>query len=128
MNQEESTKIHIDNKFAQILTKNPKEVELVHVKTQDQVADTFTKSLKFEDFRKLKTRFGVQNFLITKDSFSTDPTTIKGSGVYLNSTLNWIVLAFSGNHYHRYATMYHHDSDVTFDKLVIVSLDLGNET
>ncbi|RDX93243.1 hypothetical protein CR513_24525, partial [Mucuna pruriens] len=88
MNQEESTKIHIDNKSAQILAKNPvfherskhidtryhfirecivkKEVELVHVKTQDQVADIFTKPLKFEDFRRLRARLGVQNFLITK--------------------------------------------------------------
>ncbi|RDX83787.1 hypothetical protein CR513_35263, partial [Mucuna pruriens] len=85
MNQEESTKIHIDNKFAQVLVKNPvfheqskhidtryhfireyiikKEVELVHMKTQDQIANTFTKSLKFEDFRRLRTRLGMQNFL-----------------------------------------------------------------
>ncbi|RDX73593.1 hypothetical protein CR513_46778, partial [Mucuna pruriens] len=43
-----------------------KEVELVHVKTQDQVANIFTKSLKFEDFRRLRARFRVQNFLIMK--------------------------------------------------------------
>ncbi|RDX69180.1 hypothetical protein CR513_51742, partial [Mucuna pruriens] len=71
MNQEESTKIHIDNKSAQILAKNSvfherskhidtryhfirecivkKEVELVHVKTQDQVADIFTKPLKSQN-------------------------------------------------------------------------------
>ncbi|RDX66360.1 hypothetical protein CR513_54875, partial [Mucuna pruriens] len=56
MNQEESTKIHIDNKSTQILAKNPKDVELVHVKTQDQVADIFTKPLRFEDFRRLRAR------------------------------------------------------------------------
>ncbi|RDX87770.1 hypothetical protein CR513_30721, partial [Mucuna pruriens] len=70
MNQEESTKIHIDNKSTQILAKNlvfyerskhryKKEVELVHVKTQDQVADILTKPLKFEDFRRLRTRLGI---------------------------------------------------------------------
>ncbi|RDY09447.1 Copia protein, partial [Mucuna pruriens] len=81
MNQKESTKIHIDDKSAQILARNPvfhelskhidtryhfirecivkKEVELVHVKTQDQVADIFTKPLKFEDFRKLRARLDV---------------------------------------------------------------------
>ncbi|RDX96424.1 hypothetical protein CR513_20929, partial [Mucuna pruriens] len=88
MNQEESTKIHIDNKSTQILAKNPvfherskhidtryhfirecivkKEVELVYVKIQDQVVDFFTKLLKFEDFKRLRARLGVQNFLIAK--------------------------------------------------------------
>ncbi|RDY08990.1 hypothetical protein CR513_06716, partial [Mucuna pruriens] len=75
MKQEESTKIHIDNKSAQILAKNPerskhidiryhfirecivkKEVKLVHVKTQYQVVNIFTKPLKFEDFRRLRAR------------------------------------------------------------------------
>ncbi|RDX71978.1 hypothetical protein CR513_48600, partial [Mucuna pruriens] len=81
MNQKESTKIYIDNKYAQILAKNSvfherskhinirecivkKKVELVHVKTQDQVAAIFTKPIKFEDFRRLRARLGVQNFLI----------------------------------------------------------------
>ncbi|RDY00546.1 hypothetical protein CR513_16265, partial [Mucuna pruriens] len=85
MNKEESTKIHIDDKLAYVLAKNlvfherskcinrryhfirkciiKKEVALVHVKTQDQVADIFTMSLKFEDFRRLRSRLGVQNFL-----------------------------------------------------------------
>ncbi|RDX85285.1 hypothetical protein CR513_33561, partial [Mucuna pruriens] len=31
-----------------------KEVELVHVKIQDQVVDIFTKTLKFEDFKRLR--------------------------------------------------------------------------
>ncbi|RDY06899.1 putative receptor-like protein kinase, partial [Mucuna pruriens] len=96
MDQEESTKMHIDNKFAQILVKNlvfherskhidtryhfirecivKKEVELVHVKTQDQVADIFTKSLKFEDFRRLRginLEFGSKGIICTKgDVFS----------------------------------------------------------
>ncbi|RDX94898.1 hypothetical protein CR513_22662, partial [Mucuna pruriens] len=87
-NQEESTKIHIDNKSTQVLAKNlvfhersthrdtryhfikecivKKEVELVHVKTQDQVANIFIKSPKFEDFRRLRARLGIQNFLIMK--------------------------------------------------------------
>ncbi|RDX96427.1 hypothetical protein CR513_20918, partial [Mucuna pruriens] len=75
MNQKESTKIHIDNKSTQILAKNPQnidtryhfirewivknDVELVHVKTQDQVADIFTKPLKFEDFKRLRVRLGI---------------------------------------------------------------------
>ncbi|RDX94081.1 Copia protein, partial [Mucuna pruriens] len=81
INQEESKKIHIDNKSTQVLAKNPvfherskhidtryhfirecivkKEVELLHVKTQDQVVDIFTKPLKFEDFRRLREKLGV---------------------------------------------------------------------
>ncbi|RDY09243.1 hypothetical protein CR513_06426, partial [Mucuna pruriens] len=39
-----------------------KEVELVHVKAQDHVANIFTKFLKFEDFKRLKARLGVYNF------------------------------------------------------------------
>ena len=85
--QKESTKIYVDNRSAQELAKNSvfherskhidtryhfirecitkKEVELTHVKTQDQVADIFTKPLKFEDFRRLRARLGVQkNFPI----------------------------------------------------------------
>ncbi|RDY12725.1 Copia protein, partial [Mucuna pruriens] len=68
MNQEENTKLYINNKSAQVLAKNlvfheqnnhidtryhfirqcivKKEVELVHVKTQDQVVDIFIKPLK----------------------------------------------------------------------------------
>lgn len=71
--QMEATEICIDNKSAQALAKNPvyhdrskhidtryhfireciakKEVELKYVKSHDQVADIFTKPLKFEDFR-----------------------------------------------------------------------------
>jgi len=74
--QKESTKIYVDNKYAQELAKNPvfherskhidtryhfireciikKKVELTHVKNQDQVADIFTKPLKFKDFRRLR--------------------------------------------------------------------------
>ena len=37
-----------------------KDVELVHVKTQNQVANIFTKTLMFEDFRRQRTRLGVQ--------------------------------------------------------------------
>ncbi|KAL4368367.1 hypothetical protein GQ457_05G028310 [Hibiscus cannabinus] len=79
--QEGPTKICIDNKSAQALAKNPvfhdrskhidtryhfirehianKEVELKFVKTQDQVADIFTKPLKFEDFKRMRENLGV---------------------------------------------------------------------
>ncbi|RDX96213.1 Cytosolic invertase 1, partial [Mucuna pruriens] len=40
-----------------------KEVDLVHVKTQDQVADIFTKPLKFEDFRRLRAKLGYEPIL-----------------------------------------------------------------
>ncbi|RDX61038.1 hypothetical protein CR513_60767, partial [Mucuna pruriens] len=76
MNQEESTKIHIDNKSVQVLVKNlvfherskhidtrecivKKDVELVHVKIQDQITDIFIKPLKFENFRRLRARLCV---------------------------------------------------------------------
>jgi len=80
--QVEATEIYVDNKSAQALAKNPvfhdrskhidtryhfirecisrKEVELKYVKTQDQVADIFTKPLKFEDFQRLRAKIGVQ--------------------------------------------------------------------
>ncbi|RDX85279.1 Retrovirus-related Pol polyprotein from transposon 17.6, partial [Mucuna pruriens] len=53
MNQEEITKIHIDNKSAQILAKN---------------WCFMNEPLKFQDFRRLRARLGIQNFLITKGS------------------------------------------------------------
>ncbi|XP_059638620.1 uncharacterized mitochondrial protein AtMg00810-like [Cornus florida] len=75
MLQKESTEIFVDNKSAIALAKNPvfherskhidtrfhfirecitkKEVELKFIKSQDQVADIFTKPLKFADFHKL---------------------------------------------------------------------------
>ena len=78
----EATKICIDNKSTQALAKNPvlhdrskhintryhfirecidkKEVQLKYVKTQDQVADIFTKSLKFENFWRLREILGVK--------------------------------------------------------------------
>ncbi|OIT04124.1 retrovirus-related pol polyprotein from transposon tnt 1-94, partial [Nicotiana attenuata] len=80
--QIEATKICIDNKSAQALAKNPvyhdrskhidtryhfiresiakKEVELKYVKSHDQVADIFTKPLKFEDFQRLRSRLGMK--------------------------------------------------------------------
>ena len=79
--QEDATKIFIDNKSTIALRKNPifhdrskhidpryhfiresiskKEVQLKYVKSQDQVADIFTKALKFEDFSRLRARLGV---------------------------------------------------------------------
>jgi len=80
--QKEATEICIDNKSAQAFAKNPifhdrskhidtryhfireciasKEVELKYVKTQDQVADIFTKPLKIEDFRRMRAMLGVR--------------------------------------------------------------------
>ena len=79
--QSEATQICIDNKSTIALGKNPvyhqrskhidirlhsirehvknKDVELVYVKTKDQVADIFTKPLKFEDFIKMRNLLGV---------------------------------------------------------------------
>ena len=74
--------ICVDNKYAQALANNPmyhdrikhidtryhfiqeciakKEVELKYVKCHDQVADIFTKPLKFEDFQRLRSSLGVK--------------------------------------------------------------------
>ena len=38
-----------------------KEVQLKYVKLHDQVVDTFTKPLQFEDFRKLRILLGITN-------------------------------------------------------------------
>ncbi|KAK2967848.1 hypothetical protein RJ640_017226 [Escallonia rubra] len=79
--QEDATKIYIDNKSAIALAKNPvhherskhidtrfhfirehvteQEVELVHVKTHEQVADIFTKPLKADMFYYLQKKLGV---------------------------------------------------------------------
>ena len=76
LSKEESTKIYVDNKSAIVLAKNPtfhdrskhidtryhyikewvarKEVQVKYVKSQGQVADIFSKSLKYEDFIKMK--------------------------------------------------------------------------
>jgi len=75
MSQEETTKIFVDNKSTIALAKNPvfhdrskhidtcyhyirkciarKDVHIEYVKSQDQVANIFTKLLKQEDFIKL---------------------------------------------------------------------------
>jgi len=80
--QQEVTKIHIDNKSAIMLAKNPihhqrskhidiryhfiqehikeKAVELIHVKTKNQVADIFTKPLVDESFNKFKGLLGMK--------------------------------------------------------------------
>ncbi|CAL1396308.1 unnamed protein product [Linum trigynum] len=81
MAQEESTEIYVDNKSVLALAKNPvfhdrskhidtryhflrecveqKEVMLKYVKTEDQIADIFTKPLKQDVFAKLRTLLGV---------------------------------------------------------------------
>ncbi|XP_057791180.1 uncharacterized mitochondrial protein AtMg00810-like [Salvia miltiorrhiza] len=81
--QKEPTTICVDNKSAIALSKNPvfhnrskhidtrfhyireciakKEVQVEYVKSQDQVADIFTKPLKFEDFIKLRSLLGMIN-------------------------------------------------------------------
>ena len=79
--QEDPTKIYIDNQSAIALAKNPvyherskhidtrhhfirehvknKEVELISCKTNDQIADIFTKLLKGEIFSRLKFMLGM---------------------------------------------------------------------
>ncbi|GKV40339.1 hypothetical protein SLEP1_g47998 [Rubroshorea leprosula] len=79
--QDEATTIYIDNKSTIALGKNPmfhdrskhidtryhfirecierKDVKLAYVKTNDQIADIFTKALKFEDFARLRAWIGV---------------------------------------------------------------------
>lgn len=81
MSQEVPTTIRVDNKSAIALAKNPvfhergkhidtrfhfmwdciekKEVKLAYVRTDDQVADIFTKLLKFKDFPRLRALIGV---------------------------------------------------------------------
>ncbi|KAG6430109.1 hypothetical protein SASPL_108170 [Salvia splendens] len=81
--QKEPTTICVDNKSTIALSKNPvfhnrskhidtrfhyirecvanKEIQVEYVKSQDQVADIFTKPLKFEDFIKIKTLLGMTN-------------------------------------------------------------------
>ena len=81
MSQVEATEIFVDNKSALALAKNPvfhdrskridtryhfireciarKEVQLEFVKSQDQVADIFTKPLKYDTFYKLQALLGV---------------------------------------------------------------------
>ncbi|KZV06675.1 hypothetical protein F511_45844 [Dorcoceras hygrometricum] len=52
---------HIDTRYhfiRECIAK--KEVELKHVKTMDQVADIFTKPLKFDSFEKLRFMLGVR--------------------------------------------------------------------
>lgn len=79
--QKEATEIHVDNKSAIALARNPvfhdrskhidtryhyirecvanKEVQLKYVKTFDQVADIFTKPLKHETFQRLRSMLGM---------------------------------------------------------------------
>lgn len=79
--QEEPTNICVDNKSAIALAKNPvfhdrskhidtryhyicecvarKDVQLEFVRSQDQIADIFTKPLKFEDFARLRNLLGL---------------------------------------------------------------------
>ena len=88
MEQKEATVVIIDNKSAQALAKNPvfhdrskhidtryhfireciakKEVELEYVRTNDQIADIFTKPLKYDIFQQLRLKLGVvKNFKFT---------------------------------------------------------------
>jgi len=83
MSQKEPTSIFVDNKSPIALAKNPifhdrskhiyshyhyirecierKDVQVGYVKSQDQVADIFTKPLKHEDFIKLRGLLGMTN-------------------------------------------------------------------
>lgn len=82
LEQEGSTSVMIDNKSTQSLAKDhifhgrskhiftryyfirecvaKKEIELRYAKSMDQVDDTFTKSLKFDDFHRLRFMLGVR--------------------------------------------------------------------
>lgn len=81
MPQNEATEIFVDNKSAIALAKNPvfhdrskhidtryhflrdcvakNKVEVKYVKTHDQVADIFTKPVKYDTFTKLRMMLGV---------------------------------------------------------------------
>ncbi|KAK6147714.1 hypothetical protein DH2020_018626 [Rehmannia glutinosa] len=81
MSQEDPTEIYVDNKSAIALAKNPvfhnrskhidtryhyireciarEEVQVKYVKSQDQVADIFTKPLKYEEFARLRSSLGI---------------------------------------------------------------------
>ncbi|KAL0443704.1 UNVERIFIED_CONTAM: Retrovirus-related Pol polyprotein from transposon TNT 1-94 [Sesamum latifolium] len=82
--QKNPTEIFVDNKSAIALAKNryfmkgasilirsiilfetafKKEVKLEYVKSQDQIADIFTKALKFDSFKKLRFSLGVMNLV-----------------------------------------------------------------
>jgi hypothetical protein len=54
---------HIDVRFHFLrdLTKD-EVVELVHCKTEDQIADIFTKPLKLESFCRLRAKLGICDF------------------------------------------------------------------
>ncbi|PON60973.1 hypothetical protein PanWU01x14_149410 [Parasponia andersonii] len=81
MTQKEPTKIYIDNKSSIALAKNlvfhdrskhidtryryirecvaNKEVQLEYMRSHDQIADIFTKPLKFKDFTRLRNLLGI---------------------------------------------------------------------
>ncbi|XP_042056179.1 secreted RxLR effector protein 161-like [Salvia splendens] len=81
--QNEPTTIYVDNKSVIALSKNPvfhnrskhidtryhyirecvanQEIQVEYVKSQDQVADIFTKTLKYDDFIKIRTLLGMTN-------------------------------------------------------------------
>ena len=81
LTQEEPTKIGVDNKSAIALAKNPvfhdrskhidtrfhyirecitrKDVQIEYVKSYDQIADIFTKPLKYEDFVRIRSLLGL---------------------------------------------------------------------
>jgi hypothetical protein len=81
--QEKATQIYLDSRSAIELAKNPihherskhidlkfhfirehvkeKEIELVHVKSEDQVADSFTKPLSTRPFEKLRNLLGMKD-------------------------------------------------------------------
>ncbi|KAL0422086.1 UNVERIFIED_CONTAM: Retrovirus-related Pol polyprotein from transposon RE1 [Sesamum latifolium] len=55
---------HIDRKYHFIRDCiSKKEVKLEYVKSQDQIADIFTKALKFDSFKKLRFSLGVMNLV-----------------------------------------------------------------
>lgn len=55
----DAIKVKQEFMFKKMIVKN-KEVELVYVKTQNQVANIFTKPFKLEGFKRQRARLGVQ--------------------------------------------------------------------
>jgi len=60
---------------------------------------------------------GGQKWMERHSKFSCCLTTMKGDGIYLKNTLNWVGLLNSE---------YVGNVDITFNNLVIVSLDIGD--
>jgi len=109
LNQEQSTKIYIDNKSAIALAKNlifheksqhidtryhfiqvtikENKVELISVKIQDQLADIFTKPLKHEVFSVIRSQLGMVT-LGLRGILRIKPDMIRNKELYLFEELS----------------------------------------